>query len=125
MEVLPARALIYLYWRVHRRYLGRLIVCMDFAIQRKCRRLCFLFDVAYLLHSPVYINNKNLFYYIIFSWIIAFLTKGLAYPFPLGDPRPNGLLVPPPLDDPGGRSFLGLPGPRLMFKGFPPGNGNF
>lgn len=46
-------------------------------------------------------------------------------PFPLVVPLPKGLRVPPPRVIPGGRSFLGLPGPRLIFRGLPPGSGNF
>ena len=49
----------------------------------------------------------------------------VAYPLPLVDPLPNPLRIPEPRGTPGGRSFLGLPGPRLMCKGFPPGSGNF
>lgn len=49
----------------------------------------------------------------------------ITYPLPLLDPRPNGRRIPLPLIEPGGLSFLGLPGPRLMCNGLPPGNGNF
>lgn len=47
------------------------------------------------------------------------------YPLPLVVPLPKDLLVPPPRVIPYGRSFLGLPGPRLILSGLPPGSGNF
>jgi len=44
---------------------------------------------------------------------------------PLALPLPKDLFVPPPRVRPKGRSFRGLPGPRRIFKGLPPGNENF
>lgn len=48
-----------------------------------------------------------------------------TYPLPLVVPLPKDLRVPPPRVIPYGRSFLGLPGPRLILSGLPPGSGNF
>lgn len=70
--------------------------------------------------------NVHLSCYIIISMIVIsnnYINR--TNPLPRGPPRPNALLATPPRVIPRGRSFRGLPGPRRIFKGLPPGSGNF